>query len=70
MGVAGLPHRNGNRQFAISGIGMIAPQVAIESGRALDWPGGPLVERDTLRSRMPVVISRSRWLSVLSRWRA
>ena len=41
VGVAGLPHRNGNRQFAISGIGVVAPQVAVNPDARWIGPVAP-----------------------------
>ena len=63
IGVAFVAQSERQRQFGIARIGMISTQIAIEAGSALNRAGGPLIESDPVRKR-PVVISRSRWLSV------
>ena len=47
---------------------MVASQIAVDTRASLDGTGRSLIESDVGRSR-PVVIRRSRWLSVFSRRR-
>ena len=46
VGVAARADRHRKRQFTIAGVRMIPPQIAIETGGALDRPRRALVERD------------------------
>src|SRR5579883_3004734 len=47
--IAACQHRHSHRQFAISGIGMVAPQITIKTASPLHRTRRPLVERDLLR---------------------